>query len=396
MKKKCSICNQKFIDKLSLGNHPCADTFLKRKLDAQKLKKFPLVVGFCKCSHMSSIYPVPNYNRYEKYDYSYTSDNSPVSRLHFKKIAKKISKNFNINTKSFVIEAGSNDGTFLSEIKKITKARVLGIDPSKNISLLAKKKNIETFVDYFSKKSSKKILKKYGKSDVIYGANVFNHVDDNLDFLEGVKVLLSEKGILILEVPDLKSLIEKVGFDTIYHEHRHYYSEKSIDKILSKKGLKIFKIEKINYMAGSLRVFACKKEFSLNKKMIFSKIKISEFKNFKKKISKVILELKRFVDNQKKSNRTIYGIGAATKGNTLLNYCNFTDKDISLILDNSKHKINKFTPSSAIKIIKEKKNLIIDAAIILPWNISNHLIKKLFNKRKIRYTSIAKIIKIIK
>ena len=396
MKKKCSICNQKFIDKLSLGNHPCADTFLKRKLDAQKLKKFPLVVGFCKCSHMSSIYPVPNYNRYEKYDYSYTSDNSPVSRLHFKKIAKKISKNFNINTKSFVIEAGSNDGTFLSEIKKITKARVLGIDPSKNISLLAKKKNIETFVDYFSKKSSKKILKKYGKSDVIYGANVFNHVDDNLDFLEGVKVLLSEKGILILEVPDLKSLIEKVGFDTIYHEHRHYYSEKSIDKILSKKGLKIFKIEKINYMAGSLRVFACKKEFSLNKKMIFSKIKISEFKNFKKKITKVILELKRFVDNQKKSNRTIYGIGAATKGNTLLNYCNFTDKDISLILDNSKHKINKFTPSSAIKIIKEKKNLIIDSAIILPWNISNHLIKKLFNKRKIRYTSIAKIIKSIK
>ena len=396
MKKKCSICNQKFIDKLSLGNHPCADTFLKRKLDAQKLKKFPLVVGFCKCSHMSSIYPVPNYNRYEKYDYSYTSDNSPVSRLHFKKIAKKISKNFNINTKSFVIEAGSNDGTFLSEIKKITKARVLGIDPSKNISLLAKKKNIETFVDYFSKKTSKKVLKKYGKSDVIYGANVFNHVDDNLDFLEGVKVLLSEKGILILEVPDLKSLIEKVGFDTIYHEHRHYYSEKSIDKILSKKGLKIFKIEKINYMAGSLRVFACKKEFPLNKKKIFSKIKKSKFKNFKKKITKVILELKRFVDNQKKSNRTIYGIGAATKGNTLLNYCNFTDKDISLILDNSKHKINKFTPSSAIKIIKEKKNLIIDSAIILPWNISNHLIKKLFNKRKIRYTSIAKIIKSIK
>ena len=140
MKKKCSICNQKFIDKLSLGNHPCADTFLKRKLHAQKLKKFPLVVGFCKCSHMSSIYPVPNYNRYEKYDYSYTSDNSPVSRLHFKKIALKISKKFKINKKIFVIEAGSNDGTFLSEIKKITKARVLGIDPSKNISLIAKKK----------------------------------------------------------------------------------------------------------------------------------------------------------------------------------------------------------------------------------------------------------------
>ena len=65
-----------------------------------------------------------------------------------------------------------------------------------------------------------------------------------------MNILLSDYGTLILEVPDLKSLIKKVGFDTIYHEHRHYYSEKSINKILSKKGFKIFRIEKINYMAG--------------------------------------------------------------------------------------------------------------------------------------------------
>ena len=396
MKKKCNICNQKFIDTLSLGKHPCADTFLKNKKKAQKLNKFPLVVGFCKCSHMTSIYPVQSYNRYEKYDYSYTSDNSPVSRLHFKNIAFKIFKMLKINKKSFVVEAGSNDGTFLSEIKKISGAQVLGIDPSKNISLLAKKKNIETFIDYFSKSSSKKIVKRYGKSDVIYGANVFNHVDNNLDFLEGVNILLSDYGTLILEVPDLKSLIKKVGFDTIYHEHRHYYSEKSINKILSKKGFKIFRIEKINYMAGSLRIFACKKKIPLKKKMIFSEVKLTDFRNFKKKIPKVIKALKNFVIQNKRSNHITYGIGAATKGNTLLNCCKFTDKDVRLIFDNSKHKINKFTPSSGIKIIKEKKNFKIDAALILPWNISKHLIKKLFNKRKIRYTSIAKIVKKMK
>ena len=112
MKKKCNICNQKFIDKLSLGNHPCADTFLKNRLEAQKLKRYPLVVGFCKCSHMTSIYPVPKYIRYEKYDYSYTSDNSIVSRTHFRDIAYNLSKNHKLNKKSFVVEAGSNDGTF--------------------------------------------------------------------------------------------------------------------------------------------------------------------------------------------------------------------------------------------------------------------------------------------
>ena len=159
MKKKCNICNKKFIEYLSLGNHPCADTFLKTKKLAKSLKKYPLIVGFCKCSHLTSIYGVPNHERYEKYDYSYTSDNSPVSQSHFKNIASNLKENFKINKDTLVVEAGSNDGTFLKEVKKITKAKVLGIDPSKNISLLAKKRKIKTLVSYFNYKTSIKIKK---------------------------------------------------------------------------------------------------------------------------------------------------------------------------------------------------------------------------------------------
>ena len=392
MKKKCNICNKKFIDTLSLGRHPCADTFLKTKLQSVKLKKYPLVVGYCMCSHLTSIYPVPSFQRYEKYDYSYTSDNSPVSRLHFKNIASYIFNKFKINNHSFVVEAGSNDGTFLNEIRKISKAKVLGVDPSKNISQLARKKKIEVMVDYFNYASSKKIKKLYGNANVIYGANVFNHVDDNLNFLDAANHLLNDSGILILEVPDLKSLIKKVGFDTIYHEHRHYYSEKSINKILNKKGFKIIKLDKINYMAGSLRVFAQKKNYKVKSIYKFSNVTLSDFKKFKKKIAYVIKDIQLFVSKNRREQNLVYGIGAATKGNTLLNCCNFTDKDIKFILDKSTFKINKFTPCSGIKIIKEDKRLKVKAALILPWNISNHLIKKFFRKRKIMYTSIAKII----
>ena len=88
----------------------------------------------------------------------------------------------------------------------------------------------------------------------------------------------------------------------------------------------------------------------------------------------------------------IYGIGAATKGNTLLNCCGFDDKNIKFILDRSRYKINKFTPGSAIKIIKEKKDLQVKTALILPWNITSHLLKKLSKNRKIKYTSIPKVI----
>ena len=84
------------------------------------------------------------------------------------------------------------------------------------------------------------------------------------------------------------------------------------------------------------------------------------------------------------------GIGAATKGNTLLNCCNFNDEDIKYILDRSKHKINKFTPGSGIKILKESNLIDKYSALILPWNITRYLVKKKFFKN-LKYTSIAKI-----
>ena len=96
--------------------------------------------------------------------------------------------------------------------------------------------------------------------------------------------------------------------------------------------------------------------------------------------------MKEFV----KKNSPVVGIGAATKGNTLLNCCQFTEKEIKFIFDKSNHKINKFTPGSGIKIKKEKNLSSNYAALILPWNITNHLIKKNYF-RKIKYTSIVKI-----
>jgi len=397
--KKCSICNKKLKNFLNLGAHPCADTFLKNKLKAKKLKKYPLIAGYCKCSHMTLIYPVPNYNRYEKYDYSYTSDNSIVSRTHFKKIASLICKKFRINKKSFVIEAGSNDGTFLKEIFNLSNAKVLGVDPAKNITNLAKKKNINTITNYFNYKTSKKILKKFGSADIIYGANVFNHVDDIQDFLFGANNLLKNDGNLILEVPDLSSLIEKVGFDTIYHEHRHYYSQRSIYKVLTKQNFEIIKIDNIKYMAGSIRVYAKKKQNNLKSSINYNKlsyINLSQFKRFKKKIYIVINEIQNFININLQKQRVIYGIGAATKGNTLLNCCNLDDKKIKYILEMSKYKINKFTPGSAIKIINEKKVKNIKAMLILPWNITSHLLNKFSSKQKILYTSIQKVVKKIK
>ena len=142
MKKinNCSICSKKFLKIIDLGPHPCADTFLNSKRKASLLPKFPLEVGFCNCFHLTAINKISGHERYQKFKYSYTADNSPVSRSHFKTVAKKLSKKIKLNVNSFVVEAGSNDGTFLSAIKKFSNATVLGVDPSKKCLKISQKK----------------------------------------------------------------------------------------------------------------------------------------------------------------------------------------------------------------------------------------------------------------
>jgi len=397
--KACSVCGKKFIKILDLGLHPCADTFVKNQNVAKKLKKYPLQVGFCTCNHLTAINKISANERYTKFDYSYTSDNSVVSRNHFSQISKKINKKFNLKTKDSIIEIGSNDGTFLKYIKEISKVNVLGVDPSKFMCNLAQKKGVRTFNDFFTFSNSKKIKVRYGSFDLLYAANVFNHVDDANDFLQGCYYVLKNNGLIVLEVPDLDSLIDTCGFDTIYHEHRQYFSINSIKRILSKNNYTLLSFEKIQYMSGSLRIFAKKntKNVTFKAETIHQRKKyLNNFIKFEKKIFLIRSEIWKFINKYKKEKKIIIGIGAATKGNTLLNFCGIKHNDLKCIIESSPYKINKFTPGSAIPIINEKIIKRFDAAIILPWNITKFLYKKFLYKRRIPYSSVAKAVKKIK
>ena len=145
-------------------------------------------------------------------------------------------------------------------------------------------------------------------------------------------------------------------------------------------------------MSGSIRVYASKSPNNFNS-LTLTKINLTEFNTFKKKIHSITQDIKSFVDINLLKNKKIYGIGAATKGNTLLNCCNFNSTKITAILEKSIHKINKYTPGSAIKIIHEDKIKDIEAAIILPWNISSYLKKKLLKNKNIPYISISRLVK---
>ena len=76
--------------------------------------------------------------------------------------------------------------------------------------------------------------------------------------------------------------------------------------------------------------------------------------------------------------KKVYGYGASTKGNVILQFCNINSNLIRYIGEVNKYKYNKFTPGTKIKIISEKKAHALkpDYFLVLPWHFKDFIIKK--------------------
>ena len=222
---------------------------------------------------------------------------------------------------------------------------------------------------------------------MIIANNVFNHSDNPKDFLNGISSCLSNNGIFVFEVPYWLDTIKDYRFDQIYHEHVSYFTVKSAKYILESNGLKIFKVQKTEYHGGSIRIYCSLNNQSVND---YEKFIIEEennrlfdpltYKNYSEIIQKRKFETLNKIYKLKLENKKIVAVGAAAKGNTLLNYYGLNNKIIDYVTDNSEYKIGKYTPLTRIPILSDEEvfqKYEEVYALILSWNISEILKDKL-------------------
>lgn len=369
--------------------HPYADTFIEKKDLHRNEPVFPLQcnlnpqTGFIFNKIITS-----SQERYNLFDYSYTSSNSSYSRKYWKSVYRNIKYKI-LKKNDKILEIGSNDGYLCKQFQK-NGFKIYGIDASSKMSKIANKNKIKTFNLIFNKKNSEIVKKKAGSFDVIIANNVLNHSNDPFEFINSVSNILNKSGYFVFEVPYWLNLVKKKQFDQIYHEHINYFTVKAIQHLLKKTKLFITDIENTEYHGGSLRIF-CQKGGTQNnvliKKFLNDEIRnklfqsstyqviMNELKVRKYKFLKKILKIKL-------SKNKIIGIGAAAKGNTMINFLKLDNDIIDYVTDISTYKIGKYTPLSRIpivhdKILKQFKKKVY--VLILSWNISNILIKKIKN-----------------
>ena len=153
------------------------------------------------------------------------------------------------------MEIGSNDGYLLQHFAR-AGIPTLGIDPAKAACQLAAERGIGTRQEFFSEAVAERLAGEGISPRVIVANNVMAHVPDLNDVTAGVRRLLAPDGVFVIETPYLRDLIERLEFDTIYHEHLFYYSLTSLSALLERHGLGQIDVTRVPIHGGSLRVTA--------------------------------------------------------------------------------------------------------------------------------------------
>jgi SAM-dependent methyltransferase len=317
-------------------------------------------------------------------DYDYFSSYSSAWMDHARRYCEAMIDRFALGAGSQIVEIASNDGYLLQHFKA-AGIPVHGVDPAENVVAMAIAKGIPTDVAFFGRETARRMVERSLAADLMTANNVLAHVPDIRDFVAGFAKLLKPQGVATFEFPHVMQLIERVQFDTIYHEHFYYLSLVAVEKVLATAGLRAFDVETLPTHGGSLRLFVCHATSSHLPTERLANLREQEHRkrldtidgylSFASRIAAVKTSFLAFLDEAKRSGKKVAAYGAAAKGNTFLNVCAVGYPDILAVYDLNPAKQGKLTPGSHIPILPPDaiETDRPDYVIILPWNIADEI-----------------------
>ncbi|MFH2142215.1 MAG: class I SAM-dependent methyltransferase [Bacteroidota bacterium] len=388
IKKYCRYCDTELPDLfLNLGSMALANSFIPN--DGKEYNEFECPLSICRCNKCNLVqlsHVVPAELMFAHY--LYVSSTTATFKKHFFDYAVSVLKKSLKKTNLLAVDIGSNDGLLLNYFMQ-NGAKAIGVDPATNLTNEANNNGIPTINRYFDEESVNIIINTHGKADIITANNVFAHIDDSQSVCKNVFKLLNDNGMFVIEFPYLLTMLDKMLFDMIYHEHQAYIALTSLRFLLNKYKLDVFDVEFVSSHGGSLRVFAQKHDgiYPISQAVKDMLRNESEkglgeqklYNDFAEKVYCVKKTLNEFVYNLKKEGKRICGYGAPAKGNTIINFCGFTRDQIDYIVDDNILKQNTLSPGANIPVVSssymaENKP---DYIIIFAWNFAEEILKKL-------------------
>lgn len=352
--------------------------------------KYPLELLYCPDSHLVQIGWQVDPEVLFPPEYPYTSGATRILSENFADLFERCRDRLGVDSSSFVIDIGSNDGTLLANFKT-GGCRVLGIDPTDR-ARLANERGIHSLQAFFSRETARTVAGEYGPASLVTATNVFAHMPDVNDVVAGILDVLDETGVFVSESHYLLDLIGTLQYDTVYHEHLRYYSLHSLKFLLEKHGLKIFHVERIPTHGGSIRVFAARRGQYPVDPSVSNQLKEEQraglldpetYRRFAADVLQSKLDLLGLLRDVRAPGGRIYGIGAPSRASTLIAYTGLDHETIDCVLEiEGSYKIGKYMPGTRIPVLEESE-LLSDQpeyALLFSWHIAGELMPKLTRK----------------
>lgn len=369
---------------IEFGETPLADRLLREDQLSDPELSAPLTLVFCPESALVQIKETVKPEILFYSEYPYFSSVSPSLLRHFGDSAKYIMETRDLGENSLVVEAASNDGYMLRNFAE-QNIPVLGIDPSEAPVAAAREKGIPTMCDFFTKDLAAQLAAEGKKADVFLANNVLAHVPDLNGFVTGIRTILKDDGVAVIEAPYVVDLVDHCEFDTIYHQHLCYFSVTALDRLFRGHGLYLNEIQRTSIHGGSLRLFIEPTENVqdsvtdlLSMEHLRKVDQIDYYKDFAERVKAVRDGLMEIVNDLKSQGKSIVGYGAAAKACTMLAYCGLTTDHLDYVLDLNKYKHGRYMGGNRL-FIRPTETLVEDQpdyVLLLAWNFAKEIMEQ--------------------
>lgn len=368
---------------LSLGPTPLANSFLRSPAEFAAEVSYPLDVVFCpRCSLVQILDVVDPETLFR--DYIYVTGTSTTIAEHNVRYAKAVVDLVGLGADDLVVEVASNDGSLLKRFQD-HGVRTLGVEPATNVAAMAREAGVDTVNRFFDETAGRELRESHGPARAVIGNNVLAHVDDTPGFLRGVRALLADDGLAVIEVPYLMEFIDRLEYDTVYHEHLCYFSVRALLHLCEAAGLRLVRVDDVPVHGGSIRIYAAPATtVSDHDEAVLARCAAEDraglgdparYDRFARDVHAQRSELRSMLLALKEEGRSLAGYGAPAKGNTLLNFCDIGVDLIPYTVDRSPLKTGTYTPGSHIPVLEVDVLLDRqpDVVVILAWNFAEEI-----------------------
>ena len=387
---KCRICGNPNLESiLNLGAQPLSGVFPKPEAPDPSRSPLDLIrctanggqqaCGLVQLRHSAELSEMYGST------YGYYSSISPTMVSHLEGHVRRIADLAKPRKGDIVLDIGCNDGTLLNTYGADAGLVRIGMDPSAKKFASNYQSDIRVVYDFFSEKGARSLI---GDREcrVISSIAMFYDLDDPIAFMRDIRALLAKDGVWALELSYLPLLLSQLTYDQICHEHVTYLGLAEIDWMMKRTGLKVLDVSFNDINGGSIFILAGRDDGPHQPEA--AKIaavleserplqSIDPFTRLRHRVEAHRDEVRHFLALARAAGKKVYGYGASTKGNVVMNYCGVTSADLTAIGDRNPEKDGLVTPGTRIPIISHAKLRALkpDYLFVLIWHFRKEVIQ---------------------